>query len=468
MANKPQPERSLPVLIRLHGTQEPSRSLDVNPSDHSMESDLFTAQAPSSRSSLLPEHSVYNSNGWQSPPPTPLPDPDVEIADQLMDGIVCGFGETLPSRATTLIVGNERAADVPATLCTVPENPAGSQTDGSPALHTEASTPRADGYSFGGPIWSASPGERDMFGHDLLPLTPALTPIRKRSASPPSAPRQERRRRVEAQPVDEALWEEFSVDIGFGFRELARSPAATSGSEGQLDSDLVGTPGYPVSEPETCQPGPNESETASYLANRSTQGERVDQTSEEVSLSTETRPAEESRATRPRYTIEIECFSEDELEEYLAALLSAYRAFYLEPDRAEPSRVQGDPDRAQRSRRILKTIFDQQLGSAEDEEFLLREEEEDILDAFMEWAREREVAYGGGPQETFETRSECLERLESWTNAPVAKNIHLSVRAPDGSLFTAHLPARDPDGIVDWKLGEIQDMFNEMAQLDIA
>ncbi|AEO53821.1 hypothetical protein MYCTH_2295651 [Thermothelomyces thermophilus ATCC 42464] len=278
MTNQPPLERSLPVLIRLHGTREPSSSLDVNPSGHSMDSDLFTARAPSSRSSLLPERPVYNSNGWQSPPPTPLPDPDVEIADQLMEEIVFGFGETLPSRTTTLTVGNECAADVPATLCTVPENPAGSQTDGSPALHTEASTPRADASSFGGPIWSASPGERDMFGHDLLPLTPALTPIRKRSASPLSGPRQERRRRVEAQPVDEALGEEFSIDIGF--RELARSPAATNGSEGQLDSDLVGTPGYPASEPDTCQPGPNERETNSYLAYRSTQGERVDHTSE--------------------------------------------------------------------------------------------------------------------------------------------------------------------------------------------
>ncbi|KAL2183862.1 hypothetical protein L209DRAFT_766527 [Thermothelomyces heterothallicus CBS 203.75] len=244
MTNQPPLERSLPVLIRRHGTREPSSSLDVNPSGHSMDNDLFTARPPSSRPSLLPEHPVYNSNGWQSPPPTPLPDPDVEIADQLMEEI----------------------------------NPAGSQTDGSPALHTEESTPRADASSFGGPVWSTSPGERDMFGHDLLPLTPALTPIRKRSASPLSAPRQERRRRVEAQPVDEALGEEFSIEIGF--RELARRPAATNGSEGQLDSDLVGTPGYPVSEAETCQPGPNERETNSYLAYRSTEGERVDHISE--------------------------------------------------------------------------------------------------------------------------------------------------------------------------------------------
>ncbi|KAL2161643.1 hypothetical protein VTH06DRAFT_8205 [Thermothelomyces fergusii] len=385
--------------------------MDVDASDHPMESDGVAAQAALSRSSLLPEHAISDSNVWQSPPPIPLPDPAVEIVDQIMEGIERGFEETLLSEATTPTAGNERAPDVPATPCTVPENLASSQVDGPTALHTEVSTPRVDAHSFGGPVRSGSSEERNMSGY-YLPLTPELTPIRKRSASPPSTPRPERRRRVEAQPFDENVEEQFSIDIGL--RELARTPAVASGSEGQFGSDLAGN----------------------------------------------------SQATRPRYIIDIEYFSEDELEEYLAALLKAYRAFYLEPDGAEPPRAEGDPDRAQRSRRILKNIFDQQLGSAENEEFLLREEEEDILDAFMEWAREWPGVYDGACRESFETWSECLERLESWMSTPAAKNIHLSVRAPDGSLFTAHLNARDPDGIVDWKLDEIRDMFTEMGHFD--
>ncbi|KAL2154511.1 hypothetical protein VTH82DRAFT_3187 [Thermothelomyces myriococcoides] len=487
MANKPQPATTFPVLIRLHSAQEGYNSPDVGSSDHLMDYDnstttttIITTRAPSSWSSLRPEYPVYE---WRSPPPTPLPDPAGEVTDQLMEGIEYGSGETLSPQATTPTVGNEHSADGPVTLnSALPENQASSQTDDLPVSHnTEPSTPRDGTHSSGDTSWSTSRGERNPTSGYGIPLTPVLTPIRKRSPSPPSTPpRPARRRRVvvEASPMDESLDDDDDDDGGGGggggdnnispidvdFQDLAPAPPVAGGSsEGQLGSALFATPGYYfVSELKIGQPDPNDSGIASYFARFAAQGERVDHTSS----GEKTRLMEKSRTTQPRYAIDVECFSEDELEEYFAELLRAYRAFYLEPDEAEQPRVQGDPDRAQRSRRILKTVFEQQLGSAEDEEFLLEEEEEDVLDAFMEWAREGQGTYRSASQESFETLSECLDRLEGWMNRPVAKIIHLYVQAPDGSLLAAHLDARDPDGTVTRKLNEIQDIFDEIGHFN--
>jgi hypothetical protein len=123
----------------------------------------------------------------------------------------------------------------------------------------------------------------------------------------------------------------------------------------------------------------------------------------------------------PRYAIEVQCFSEDKISEHLAQLLTAYRAFYLEPDEAEPPR-RGDANRARRSRHILRTIFAHQLNSAEDEKFLLQEEEEDILDAFLFWIREKQTA-SALDRKTFDTSPECLEHFNSLVLSPFVKYI---------------------------------------------
>jgi hypothetical protein len=136
-----------------------------------------------------------------------------------------------------------------------------------------------------------------------------------------------------------------------------------------------------------------------------------------VSETTQTEP----RATQRRYAVDIEAFTEDEIEEYLAELLSAYRAFYLEPDGEEPPQPR-DPEKARESRRIFRAIFDSQLGSAGDEEFLWQEEEEDVLDTLMAWTREKQIL----PRlhrETFERLPECLEHVGNLANAPFVKQI---------------------------------------------
>jgi hypothetical protein len=67
-------------------------------------------------------------------------------------------------------------------------------------------------------------------------------------------------------------------------------------------------------------------------------------------------------------------------------------------------------------------VFEDQLGSARDEEFLLQAEEEDILNAFMTWTREKRALHGVSEQ-TFEDSSECIEQLERLEGMPFSKRI---------------------------------------------
>jgi hypothetical protein len=118
----------------------------------------------------------------------------------------------------------------------------------------------------------------------------------------------------------------------------------------------------------------------------------------------------EQHVFAPTYTLEVEYFSEDEVEEQLARLLSAYRALYLDPDEAEPPRSR-DPASGKRSRRALKAIFKKRLRSARDEELLLQGEEEDVLDMLFGWIRGMELPSGGLCRETFAYRTDCTNRL---------------------------------------------------------
>ncbi|EAQ92883.1 predicted protein [Chaetomium globosum CBS 148.51] len=174
----------------------------------------------------------------------------------------------------------------------------------------------------------------------------------------------------------------------------------------------------------------------------------------------------EPRATQPRYAIETEPFGEDEVEQYLAELLGAYRACYPEANEEGVPRS-GDPDQAQNIRHTLRTLFGHHLELVDDDQFLLQEEEEDVLDAFMTLIRDKRVLLGH-QGEAFASLSDCLQHLENLSHSTFVKRILLSVRTSQGSLLAAHLPARKFGGIIRWKLDEIYGIFCEIAQLDIA
>ncbi|KAG7292699.1 hypothetical protein NEMBOFW57_002737 [Staphylotrichum longicolle] len=151
---------------------------------------------------------------------------------------------------------------------------------------------------------------------------------------------------------------------------------------------------------------------------------------------------------RLNYSIEVESFSVEEIQGHLAGLLSAYRAFFLEPDEEEPPRS-GDAESAERSRGILRAIFGHQLGSAENEDFLLQGEEEDVLDALLKWTCESHMNSRDrhGP---FEDPGACLVCLDGIATVPFVKNILL-------------------EGTVSWQMGNIQHGFLlEIEELEIA
>ena len=125
-----------------------------------------------------------------------------------------------------------------------------------------------------------------------------------------------------------------------------------------------------------------------------------------------------------RYTtmVEVEYFSDDEIERHLEGHLGAYRAFYLEPDEAEPPRPR-DADTARAGWRTLKAIFGDRLDAAEDDEFLLGgDEEEDILGWLVIWAREQRASSRLG-QGIIGGISGWLEQLEQLATTAFVKRV---------------------------------------------
>jgi hypothetical protein len=142
----------------------------------------------------------------------------------------------------------------------------------------------------------------------------------------------------------------------------------------------------------------------------------------------ETARTEPQAHTQPRYAIETEPFAEEEVEQYLAELLAAYRACYPEANEGVGASRSFDPDRAQDIRHTLRTLFGHHLKSTdndddEDDRFLLQEEEEDVLDAFMTLIRDKQVLSGHQRGAAFTSLSECLQHLEGLMDSTFVKRI---------------------------------------------
>jgi hypothetical protein len=141
----------------------------------------------------------------------------------------------------------------------------------------------------------------------------------------------------------------------------------------------------------------------------------------------ETAWTEPQAHTQPRYAIETEPFAEEEVEQYLAELLAAYRACYPEANEGVGASRSVDTDRAQDIRQALRTLFGHHLKSADsdddDDRFLLQEEEEDVLDAFMTLIRDMQVLSGHQRRAAFTSLSECLQHLEGLMDLTFVKRI---------------------------------------------
>ncbi|KXX74094.1 hypothetical protein MMYC01_208905 [Madurella mycetomatis] len=383
--------RPLTICARSSETTESQSSLEVNVSEHSAEWDLDQ--------SLLGELQQMHYPGSRVLAATPPPERAL-MSNQLVDGIGCHFPAVLPTRCSSLTLGNEGATDTPATPHHVPE------TTGTADVCREVAR-EADSLNTPGPTTPFSetptrpaPCKRRMFG-PANPLTPSPTPKRKRNPSPPFAPCPVKRQRTLELETGEQL--EIESYPQADFQEPAANQALCTIR--QLTISLAGSTGHAVDKPadEFSRDGQNLADSH-MTSQRAPTGSLTGQ-----------------HASEPKYAIEIECFSEDEIEGQLAELLSAYRAFYLEPDETEAESPR-NAESGRRGRRTLKAIFENHLHSAAEEGLLLEGEEEDVLDMFMLWLREMGIP-AGIRSETFNDMSECFGRLDELAVEPFIKKI---------------------------------------------
>ncbi|KAK4229154.1 hypothetical protein QBC38DRAFT_360252 [Podospora fimiseda] len=357
-----------------------------------------------------------------SSPATPPPDLHFMAGHHTMSGIGFRFPDTLPSRASTITLEGDDAIEMPSSVET---------TTGS----VDVLTPKAPKTST--LLDTPTPAMHAVFGN-LYPLTPSPTPIRrKRTADPPSPPRAKRSKITEQASTN-------SEDEGYSEPRTAQLHDIR-----QLTVDLAGSTGFVIDFDHSHCPdiemsaGPKPPSSLQKLDTASC--------------------ADEGNSDKPVFSLAIEHFSESEIEEELSSLLGVYRSFYLDSDIAEAATPR-DPEGGRRARQIFKAVFENQLNSAESEEFLLQEEEEDVLDVFATWIREMKISEDM-PNETFDNMTGCLKRLADLTTAPFIRRILFD----DGLLLDqlpsfkgACEPTRQADGTFQWEFGNIFRDFEKL------
>jgi hypothetical protein len=126
-----------------------------------------------------------------------------------------------------------------------------------------------------------------------------------------------------------------------------------------------------------------------------------------------------------RIALEIEWFTEAEIEAQLSTLLVSYRAFYLHHEDSTDVTTYGEADSARIARQTLKAIFEDQLGAAEDEGLLLGEEEEDVMNLFMTYIKEMEIPTTA-QTEIFPSVQSCLDRVAQLGTIPNSSRMDAS------------------------------------------
>ncbi|KAK4190577.1 hypothetical protein QBC35DRAFT_449295 [Podospora australis] len=348
-----------------------------------------------------------------SAPATPPRDRNSE-GSQLMNGIGCLFPHILLPRASTLTVDSE-PTEAPVT-----------PSPGRAAEPDVLDTPRISvAATFQTPTTLVVSARGTIFGHLANPLTPSPTPARKRALStPPSAPRPKRSRLQSWEGDDRSEDEGYSEAY---FPEVSSNQSLSQIRQRTIDLAVSAGVDVPVVH------------TAVF-----------DDSEKNLPLRT-TPDAPAYPDHNHKFRLTIEWFPEEDIEGQLCVLLKAYRAFYLEPDekdspKGHPS-PKADPEEARIARQTFKAIFENHLNSAEDEIFLLQEEEEDVLDVFATWIREMKLQQSDVCNETLEDMSDCLNRVAGLSVAPFIRKIVLSARPGHGEVLVAWLPGVDVGGV---------------------
>lgn len=229
-----------------------------------------SSRLPTSQSSSRRGTRLVHGTGWQSPPATPPPVPVSRTGSQLINGIGCRFPTGLLSRASTLTVDGESVTDILATGRDVLD------PRSSPSAFQEdlLNTPRPEASSFETPTVSG-PARESIFG-SLPLLTPRLTPNRKRSSSPPSAPRPAKRQKVDTREAEDDV--EESVYQGEDFQGLAID--RTFHNARRLTLDLMETTGCSISKPGAGEETSGRGNSSGHTTPSSPRNDRVDRASE--------------------------------------------------------------------------------------------------------------------------------------------------------------------------------------------
>ncbi|KAK4180798.1 hypothetical protein QBC36DRAFT_319442 [Triangularia setosa] len=425
------PKRTMTNTSRSTSATEGHTSLDMNLSDELARRGSWLLGPLSSAPMPL------------SAPATPPPELEEETDNQTMTGIGCLFPQMLLSRPSSLAVGSENNTDAPSTPSQMSDvNDDNDQGANFPSENL-LETPRAISV-FQTPTLALST-QPVNFGQ-MPPLTPDSTPIRtilKRAPSPPCAPRLKKARHtVDVESEDE------------GYSEMqSREPSTGQSLQNiqQLTIDLAGSTGIATS-PSNNAASETETNTQAELQPESY---RPDQA------------ISEHYSANPTFSLAIEWFAEDEILEQLSVLLGAYRAFHLGPDEAEGPMAR-DPEAAQIAQETFEAIFQNKLNSDNNKEFLLQEEEEDVLNVFATWIREMKTS-SDESREAFEDVTSCIQRVTDLTAAPFIRRLVLFGEPIDidlvvDDLTVSVMPAYQDHSTIEW---EFEMFFRDFEQLSI-
>ncbi|KAK0734460.1 hypothetical protein B0T26DRAFT_72633 [Lasiosphaeria miniovina] len=376
---------------------------------------------------------------------TPPPEDDETTQDLLMNGIGCHFPSNSPSRASSLTVDGESVLNHPAT-------PRRGSADGDASGSDDNITPTATALETvlaitptkRGPPQAAVRASMPMFSNCLL--TPSPSPRVKRGASPPATPQPVKRPRSRAQ---QARSDTHSDEPGAwqAFRNARQLTAELAESA----SLLARTPMTSMEAIARAQ-APRHAEACSPAVNRALFEDPAEGEGEHEFLHSTASLANSNRGRKytsiipiqysldkDEFTLELHWFTEEEIEKQLAKLLRSYRRFYAAPDdlEDEASAADGDASQAATARDALKTIFigrldlvlegDESQDGNEGKDFLLLQEEEDVLNTFMMWIREMAIP-SHAHVEVIQDMQGCIGRLMQLTVEPAR---------PEGSQKTA-------------------------------
>ncbi|KAK3362275.1 hypothetical protein B0T25DRAFT_575050 [Lasiosphaeria hispida] len=399
---------------------------------------------------------------------TPPPEEELPSQGQLIRGIGGAFPGLL-SRASSLTFGSEHPSD--ASLVVTPRR--GSEVsdfdngDETPTAPT-SDLGRVPGEIFVTPTINTQ-ARMAVIVPVINPFTPSPSPHRKRATSPPSTPRPMKRSRSHPRDASQDLRNPSPSEEYF--RELGTQQFLRNAKQRTAELSFLDAQSPNLGDIETHLLAQSEvNEVRLDNMNRRIKSppdsEIMDQT-DGISVTAIDSSIRSHTQWNTPSSIEFEWFTEEEIEVQLSSLLGAYRAFYTGSDKSHDDEEPGDAMNAQKARHTFKIIFENQLNSAVDEEFLWKDEKEDVLNVFMEWIGHMEIPWTI-QTETFPDLHACLDHLTAsagmYATWPFIRNIRLLLGDNAGHRLLDNLPRvrgadapsiRGSDGVVVWNFKTI-------------